>query len=86
MKSLFMVVLVSTSILSGCATHGTRAALTSGQVGCPTSEIKVTEGDIGWTTNTWKAECGGITYYCTYMSSYNLGSSVQCKEAVQGNL
>lgn len=77
-----LVALGVTAALTGCASHGPRAAMTSGEIGCPTSEIQISEGDMGWTTNTWAAQCRGQTFYCTYTSGYNLGSRTQCRPAL----
>ncbi len=81
MKQL-VIFLFFTFSIAGCATHGTRAAMTSGEIGCPTSEIKVSDGDMGWTTDTWTAICRGKTFFCTYTSSLNLSSRTQCKEEI----
>lgn len=78
MSKFILSVGVSALLVSACASHS--AALTSGQIGCPTEELKITSQDVGWSTKTWTAECRGKTFYCTYMTSYNLGSGVQCKE------
>lgn len=69
-------------ISSGCASSGPRAAYTSGQIGCSPSEIVITDGDMGWTTNTWTATCRDKTFYCTYSTSYNYASRTTCTEAV----
>lgn len=81
MKKL-VIILFFAFTFAGCATHGTRAAITSGEIGCPAAEIKISDGDMGWTTNTWTANCRGKTFYCTYTSSMNLGSKTQCKEEI----
>jgi hypothetical protein len=77
-----LIIICAALVVAGCATHGPRAAMTSGEIGCPTSELQVSDGDMGWTTNTWKATCRGKTFYCTYTTSMNLGSRTQCKEEI----
>lgn len=64
--------------LSACATHGSREAQTSGLIGCPTAEVKISDKDIGWTTNTWTAECRGKTFYCTYTAA----GGTTCTESI----
>lgn len=81
MKQVLLIVFTAMAIV-GCAAHGPRAAMTSGEIGCPTSELQITDGDMGWTTNTWAATCRGKTFYCTYTTSMNLGSKTQCKEEI----
>jgi hypothetical protein len=82
MRLPLILVLVNFGLL-GCASHGTRAAMTSGEIGCPVPEVEISEGNMGWTTNTWVAKCRGKTFYCTYTTSYNLGSRTQCKEELK---
>ena len=55
-------VLAAATALSGCAN---REAMTSGIVGCPVSEVTVTNIQTQWTTGTWTASCRGKTFYCT---------------------
>lgn len=55
--------------LAGCASYGSREALTSGLVGCAPAELKVSDGDRGWNTVTWTAQCRGETFYCTRAGS-----------------
>lgn len=69
-------------VASGCASHGPRAAYSAGEIGCPPSEIVISDGDVGWTTNTWTASCRGRVFYCTYSSSQNLNSKVTCREGL----
>ena len=69
--------IILTLALAGCTSHGQREAMTSGAVGCPTGAIQISEGDMGWTTNTWTARCNNRTYYCTYIS----GGGTSCTPA-----
>lgn len=57
-----LAMLLAITLLSGCAS---RETVTSGIIGCPPSEVVVTEGDMGWTTNTWRASCRGKSFYCS---------------------
>jgi len=59
MRIKSVVILFLALLASACASHGTRSGLTSGEIGCPTNEIIISEADMGWTTNTWKANCRG---------------------------
>lgn len=46
-------------------TMRTAQNLSSGQIGCPPNEIKVTDlQPPGLSPITWVAECKGIKYYC----------------------
>lgn len=53
---------LSLSFLSGCASLG---SMTSGQIGCPEDQIKISDDKSGWTTRTWTAECQDKKYYCS---------------------
>ncbi|MBI2389252.1 MAG: hypothetical protein HYV09_06525 [Deltaproteobacteria bacterium] len=73
------------SALLVASTSCSPRAVTSGQIGCPASEITITNDESGWSTRTWTAHCRGKTYYC---SSHSGGGSqataqVSCKEAQQ---
>ena len=74
---------ISVVFLSGCSTTPLRTAVTSGEIGCPTTELQIRDGDMGWTTNTWTATCRGKTFYCTYTtSSLGMGARTVCKEEI----
>lgn len=62
--------------LVGCASL---KRVSSGRVGCPESEIKITEDRHGWGTRTWTAECRGKRFFC---SAHAAGESeqVSCQE------
>lgn len=49
-------------VVTGCAN---REAMTSGIVGCPMNEVKVTNIQTQWATGTWTATCRGKTFHCT---------------------
>lgn len=54
------------ALLAGCAAHDAwREKLTSGEIGCPPSEINIADSDRNLTTITWTAQCRGETFYCT---------------------
>ena len=78
MRVVLLLSVLASGLLLGCASHGSRQAATSGLIGCPTSEIEVSEGDIGWSTNTWTARCRGKTIYCTFKQ----GEGTSCTEEV----
>ena len=67
--------------LSGCATL---ASVSSGQVGCPPSAIKVSDYNAPFlgNTETWTAVCNGKTYYCTKIDDDDR-IDVSCKPAAQ---
>jgi len=78
----FTILIIVSLLFAGCASQGTRAAMTSGEIGCPVSELQISDGDMGWTTNTWTATCRDKTFFCTYTSSYNMNSRTQCTEGI----
>jgi hypothetical protein len=55
-------------LLIGCASliDNKVKNFTSSQIGCPPEEIIVK--DFALSTETWKAECRGIKYYCSSTS------------------
>ena len=64
MKKLLAVLLCLG--LCGCVSLRTVQNLSSGKIGCPPDEIKITNlQPPGLSPMTWVAECKGIKYYCT---------------------
>ncbi len=63
-------------ILSACTLS--KENYTSGLVGCPASEVKVTGETGGWNANSWNAECRGKQFNCTYVT----GGRVMCSESL----
>jgi hypothetical protein len=51
-------------LVGGCGPN--LAAASAGQIGCPASDIKITDDNPGWGTRTWTATCAGRTYQCSY--------------------
>lgn len=49
-------------ITPGCARELARSS--SGAIGCPPTEIEVTDVSVGWSEMSWTARCGARTYYC----------------------
>ena len=68
--------LVLVGLLLGCASL---ESVTSGQIGCATSHITITDDAPGWNMRTWTAECHGKTYFCTGISGNS--SQISCTEA-----
>jgi hypothetical protein len=67
--------------LAGCAmTNPTISRnLTSGAIGCPPSEIKISEETANvYGNHNWKAECKGRSFICNYHHT----SGVDCKEPI----
>lgn len=63
MNKLLPLSLIAAALMaSGCAS---RETVTSGVIGCPPSEVVVTDGNMGLTTNTWRASCRGQHFYCS---------------------
>lgn len=73
-------ILLALLATTGCAT---RAGISSAEIGCPPDEIVIKDASMGWQTNTWTAQCRGKTFYCTYVSGYNLGNRSACKEELK---
>lgn len=73
--------LIGLVLLTGCAeTEMTR--ISSGQIGCPDNEIKITDEHWGPFTiggPRWSAVCRGKTFFC----SLNGKDVVSCKEALK---
>ena len=50
-------------LASGCASDLARSS--SGAIGCPRKEIKVSDVSVGWSQMSWVATCRGTTFYCS---------------------
>jgi hypothetical protein len=66
------------AFVPACVTAQILAEESSGQVGCPPEEIKITEKRDGAFNLVWKAQCRGVTYFCTF------GDPTSCKEEAGG--
>lgn len=66
---------VSLFALAGCASL---PRVTSGQIGCPESEIQVSDQQTGWNTTTWTATCRNKKFYCSSVGGES--TQVSCKE------
>lgn len=56
-------------------------SVSSGQVGCPESEVTISDDKPGWGTRTWIAECRGKRYFCSaHGGGENSTAQVSCKE------
>lgn len=65
-------VLTATSCLSA-------ARRSSGAIGCPASEITISDESVGLIgDNTWTATCRGRTYYCSMNAAENSAANVTC--------
>jgi hypothetical protein len=63
--------------LTACASL---ASLTSGQIGCPVSDITVLNDSPGLSSRTWTALCNGKMYFCSAVPAGQNGMNVSCKE------
>lgn len=82
MNLQFRTILLSASLLTsmtGCFTvsKAQYQGLTSGMIGCPASEITISNDQLGQVT-TWEADCRGRHYFCS-----GAGQAMSCKEAMQ---
>lgn len=71
--------LVATVVSTLPACGGLRAA-SSGQIGCATRDIVISNDKVGWSTRTWMAECNGKRFFCSAVSTGKDSSQVNCKE------
>lgn len=74
------LILSAVLALSGCLetfagneVAATRTRLSSGMIGCPPTDITITDNVFG----SWTATCRGKTFYCTY-----LDGAMACKAAM----
>ena len=74
--SIGVAVCLAVLALSGCMSHEGR---TSGIIGCPVDEVKISNQQRQFQTITWQAECRGKTFYCTGDS----GGGTTCAPALK---
>ncbi|MGZ5055816.1 MAG: hypothetical protein ACXWAT_12870, partial [Methylobacter sp.] len=75
MKNKIIIVLCLS--LFGCTSAGVSSSLSSGVVGCPSDDIKITNETASIRgTHEWIAECNGKLYVCSYV----YGSNTNCTE------
>jgi hypothetical protein len=68
---------ISMLILVGCTNARISQSLSSGAIGCPAKQIKITEERApAEGVHDWVAECKGIKYAC----NYNYPNPATCKE------
>lgn len=68
---------ISTLILAGCTNERISQSFSSGLIGCPANQIKITEERAPVEgVHDWVAECKGIRYAC----NYNHPNPAVCKE------
>jgi hypothetical protein len=66
---------------TGC---GSLENVTSGHIGCPETDITITDDESGWNTRSWTAHCHGKTYFCSAISGgHDSSTQVSCQEAQQ---
>jgi hypothetical protein len=75
-----MIAASAAMTLAACAGQIQRAS--SGQIGCPSEEITITDKSRGWGSVTWTASCRGNTYYCSAVSTGNDTEQIACKQAI----
>jgi hypothetical protein len=77
---LQLLLLVSLSALPGCT--WSMAAKSAGQIGCPSSDIEISDYGQSFGALTWTAVCNGQTYYCSeHAASAKSTSQVSCTRA-----
>lgn len=78
MKGIRIVCGIALLLLTACATHPRQQA-SSGLIGCPPSEVVLSDLKSGWSSVTWTATCRGKTFYCT-----DTRGDVRCSPALAG--
>lgn len=53
--------------LSACGAFNWHERVTSGIIGCPETEMVLTNESTGIASDTWTATCRGKTFHCVYM-------------------
>ena len=74
---LTIVLFFILSVFIGCSS---KKNLSISSIGCPSSEISISNEKMEFNTESWIAECRGNTFYCTRTS---FSSVARCKKAVE---
>lgn len=70
-----MIIVAVCMGLFGCTSARISRSLSSGAIGCPAKQIKITEETASASgTHEWIAECNGVKYVCNYVH----GSTTNC--------
>lgn len=77
MKYLMLSISVAL-MLSGCMTTASMQGMSSGQIGCAPTDIKISDVDYSANVNTWTAECNHQQYYCAIVSISDNNDQVSC--------
>lgn len=64
--------LLATLALTACMPNSQYQRMTSGTIGCPTSEIVIVDTDSLGTEKAWTASCRGKVFHCSYGISKDL--------------
>jgi hypothetical protein len=76
MKNKIALILISTSLI-GCTSARVSRQLSAGVIGCPSSQIKITNETASMSgMHEFTAECDGRVYVCSYV----YGSNTNCHE------
>ena len=67
--------LLSLTLACGCATL---ADVSSGHVGCPPSQIRISNDSYSYGSRTWTATCHGRQYACSAVATGRDNSQVNC--------
>lgn len=73
-----LVGLTALATLGGCVSL---PKVTSGQIGCPEEQIRISQEDTSINVQTWTATCRGQTYFCSSSGNGQGTPQVACKEA-----
>jgi len=67
--------------LGASACSGALASFSSGQIGCPSNEIVISDDQGGWGVREWTAQCRDRTYYCSaHGGGSHSSAQVSCRE------
>ncbi|MGZ5056680.1 MAG: hypothetical protein ACXWAT_17290 [Methylobacter sp.] len=77
MKNKLIIAAVCMQLI-GCTSAGVSSSLSSGVLGCPSKDIKITDEEASVRgTHEWVAVCNGKKYVCSYV----YGSNTNCAES-----
>ncbi|WP_140413857.1 hypothetical protein [Bathymodiolus platifrons methanotrophic gill symbiont] len=78
MKKLIITTFIVV-LIQGCTSTRISRDLSSGAIGCPAQEIKISNETAHINTHNWVASCRGKIFICSYVS----GGSANCKEELK---
>lgn len=74
-----LVTVTCLALLTGCTSAKISKALSSGAIGCPTSEIEISNETVTSGVHTFTATCKGVSYSCSYIHPAPIACKAQAK-------